>query len=251
MIQKAETIQISKLENRIIVLNVVGTTPIIHNRMTEKVQHELCLPRGKKTASEKQSTAKHNPMAEFEASPYRFVNDEAPTYLAVKATAFKGAMRTAALDLPGAKKSQVGRLICVQSELIPVYGLPEIFMSVVRSADMNRTPDIRTRAIMPKWAAQLYISFVIPNLNQTDVVNLLAAAGLTAGIGDWRPEKGSGSYGQFRIANDDDPELLELISNGGRAVQLAAMEKPAAYDLETEEMLEWYEAEAKTRGFKK
>ena len=94
----------------------------------------------------------------------------------------------AALDLPGARKAQIGRLVQVKEgtyrDLIPIYGEPQLLMSVTRSADMNRTPDIRSRCIIPNWAAQITISFVLPTLRETAVVNLLAAAGITAGVGD-------------------------------------------------------------------
>lgn len=247
---KDTTVSIERVKKETIRLYVVGTSPLINNRVTEKVQHELLLPKGKKTAADKQSAAKHDPLAEFRSSPYTLVEAQAPTLLAHKASAFKGAMRTAALDLPGGNKSQIGRLVYVIGELIPIYGEPQLFMAVTRSADVARTPDIRTRAIIPKWAAVIDVSFVSPIIKAEAVVNLLAAGGITSGVGDWRPEKGKGDYGQFRLANENDAELLSIMESGGRAAQEAAMQNPTCYDRETEEMLSWYDVEVKRRGFK-
>jgi hypothetical protein len=104
---------------------------------------------------------------------------------------------------------------------------------------MNHTPDIRTRAILPRWACAVRINFIKPQLNERNLVELLAGAGLLCGIGDWRQEKGSGSYGQFRIADPDDEELAEIMQTGGREAQDAALTKPQCYDDETLKMLSW------------
>lgn len=243
-------VDIARVEKTIVKMRVVGTSPVILNRVSEKAKRVILQPPGKKTKADKESTAKHNPIEEYQATPYLIMEEEAGTCLALPSPAFKGAMRTAALDLPGSSKAQIGRLVYVEGDLTPLYGVPKLLMSVVRSADINRTPDIRTRAIVPKWAAVLTISFVTPIVKLPSVLNLLSAAGITSGVGDWRPEKGKGDYGQFRIANEDDPELLEIMAAGGRAEQMAAMASPLPYDRETEELMTWYDAEATRRGFK-
>lgn len=239
-------LEIPRLDIRDMVFNVVGKSPLILNRMSEKAMRVILFPSGSKTQAEKQSSLKHDPVAEYQASPYILL--EAPTLLALMASAFKGAMATAALDLPGAKKSQIGRLVAIEGDYVPIYGLPRLLMSVVRSADINRTPDIRTRAIVPRWAARLTVHFVMPILRPQDIVNLLSAAGITAGVGDWRQEKGKGSYGSFTVVNDNDPELREILCFG-RAEQQTAMANPEPYDEETADLLGWWTGEAKRRGF--
>lgn len=227
---------------------ILGRTPIILNRMSEKAKHELLFPKGRKTAAEKARSVKHNPWQEFRDSPYLDPSEDAPTYLTHLATSFKAAIRGAGVDVPGATKAQIGRLLWVEGERIALYGLPRMFMAVTRSADMNRTPDVRTRAIVPRWACRVSVSFMRPVLTAATVTNLLAAAGLTQGVGDWRPEKGSGNYGQFVPVNEDDPEFQEILRTGGRQPQFEAMQNPVAYDEETEELLEWFADEADRRG---
>jgi hypothetical protein len=229
---------------------VVGTTPLILNRMSEKVMRELLLPKGKKTAAEKASSMKHDPMAEFLASPYIDPDESAPTLLQHLSSAFKGALKSAAVDLPGANKSQIGRLTWVNGERVGIFGIPQMFMSVTRSADINKTPDVRTRAIVPEWACRVSVSFVQPMLREQAVANLLASAGITQGVGDWRPGKGSGTYGQFVLVSQDDARFMHLTKHAGRDAQKAAMESPAFYDRETEELYEWFQVESRRRGFK-
>ncbi len=246
--ERAAEIFIRPVETRTMDFVLVGTSPIILNRMSEKARHELLMPTGRKTSAEKQANLKHDPIAEFQASPYILTDESAPSYLAVMASAVKGAMMTAALDLPGAKKAQIGRLVYVQGEYAPVFGVPKLHMSIVRSADMNRTPDVRTRSIISQWAVLISVRFVVPMLNDQSIANLIAAGGVTAGIGDWRPEKGKGSHGQFRVANTDDEEYLAIRASGSRAAQHQAMENPIPYDSETEYLLEWFKDAVRLSG---
>ncbi len=229
---------------------VVGTSPLILNRMSEKAKHELLMPKGRKNAAEKATSLKHSPVDEYRASAYILKDDSQPTYLALMATAFKGAIRSAALDMPGAKKAQIGRLTYIPGEMVGVYGKPKLFMAIVRSADMNKTPDVRTRAIVPEWACRVAVTFVQPLIRAQAVANLLAAAGITIGVGDGRPEKGAMSYGQFRIADKDDPEFVRILSEGGRSDQIDGLEHPVCYDDETTELLSWYEGERAQRSLR-
>lgn len=242
----AVTIEIPKPQISALEIAIVGTSPFICERMSEKAKHELLLPKGRKTAAEKATSLKHDPLAEYRASAYT-LEEGSPTLLGVKAAAFKGAMTAAAKDVPGATKAQTGRLLWVNGETIPMYGTPKILLSVTRSADINKTPDIRTRAIVPRWAVELSVSFVTPQLTHSAVANLLSMAGFTIGVGGWRVEKGSGNFGQFRVCDLSDPEFQE-IAEEGYAAQLAAMETPEAYDQETSDLLGWYVEETDRRG---
>ena len=228
---------------------LVGTAPFICNRMSEKVLQELLLPKGKKTAAEKAGSLKHEPLLEYRRSPYTNLDPNGPTRIQMLSSAVKGCLKTAALDIPGAKKSQIGRLTYVTGERINIYGIPQLMMSVTRSADMNRTPDVRTRAVIRHWATRVTISFAQPIIKLQSVANLLASGGITSGIGDWRVEKGSGSYGTFRVCAQDDPEYLRIIAEGGREAQDEALQNPTAFDDETETLLSWYGVEARRRGF--
>jgi len=226
---------------------VEGTSPLIMHSMSAKVRGELLAPKGKKTAADKAASLKHNPIEEFNGTLYRTRLDTAPTALMMPATAFKAAMMTAALDLSNYKKASVGRQIYVAGDEVPIWGIPELFMAVARSGDMSKTPDIRTRAILPKWCALLTIHYVSPLVRDQDILTLLTGAGFTAGVGDWRIEKGSGSYGAFQLANEED--VTPLMQTAGREAQLAAIQNPQCYNPETEELLAYWRSEAKRRGF--
>jgi len=83
------------------------------------------------------------------------------------------------------------------------------------------------------------------------VGTLLAAAGIMRGIGDGRPEKGWGSYGQFDLVDKTDKRWLAVVKAGGRAAQDAALKDPEPYDSETLSLLDWFRSTSKERGFVK
>ena len=242
-----DIIDVAEVEQETILLNILGTSPLICNRMSEKARRELLMPSGRKTMAERSSSMKHDPIAEFRASPY--ILPDGPTLLGIMSSAFKGAMGTAALDLPGATKSKIGRLVYVENDYVSIFGVPKLFMAITRSADMNKTPDVRTRAIVPEWACRIAISFVSPIIKRTAVINLLSAAGITAGVGDWRPEKGKGAFGRFKIVDADNSDFVRITALGARSAQEAALGNPDCYDNETAELLAWYDTAAHRKGF--
>lgn len=227
---------------------VKGTSPLILNRLSEKTKRELLLPKGRKTASEKASSLKHNPLQEFRSAAH-WLASPAETLLGIPSTAFKGAMMTAALDMEGLTKAGIGRHVYVTSDYIGVYGVPKLHMTPVRSADMNKTPDIRTRVIVPEWAATVVVQFVQPIMRDKIVANLMAAAGIISGVGDFRPEKGKGAYGQFELVGQDDKDFKRIIKTGARDVQVQAMDDAEPYDDESRELLSWFTSEASDRGW--
>jgi len=243
---KGQTIEIPPLVTGRVTVWIKGDSPLIFNCMSSKARHELLFPNGPPSKKDKESRLKHDPLVEYRQSVYRQPGDDVPTRLVFPATAFKATMMNAALEIPGAKKTQIGRLVWVNGYNVPIWGVPQLLISVVRSAGMDRTPDMRTRAILPEWATCVDVSFTKPSINETTVAHLLAAAGVVIGVGDYRQEKGKGSFGQFSICEEKD--LKQHFKTGGRKAQDEALKYPAFYDNESQELFEWFEEELKVRG---
>jgi len=246
--KKAQSLDVMEMDVGTADFYVLGKTPMILHRMPEKAKWELLMPKGRKTAAERQRSLKHNPYEEYRSSPYTVTDDDAPTRIVQRSYMFKAAIRGAGRDVPGATKAQLGRLLWVEDENVSIFGDVQLLMSVTRSADINKTPDIRTRAIMPCWACRVSVSFVQPTLNVKTVGNLMAAAGLTQGIGDWRPEKGSGNYGQYDLVGPDDERYQDICAKFGREHQDNALANPVCYDTDTDELLSWFDDAADERG---
>jgi hypothetical protein len=238
---KAEELGITPVHTAMARFYIVGNTPLICNSMAAKAQRTLLLPSGRRTtAADRAGSLKHDPLKEYRDSVKRVSGNAVPTRIVLPSTAFKGACCTAALDLPGTKKTEIGRLVWVEGATIDVYGVPQILLSVVRTADMAHTPDIRSRAILPEWCCSVTMSFVRPKLSGQGLANLLGAAGILCGVGDFRQEKGRGSYGRFGISGEPTEKWKRIAEAGGREAQDAALEHPVCHDDETEELLGWF-----------
>lgn len=225
---------------------LLGVTPMYMHRMGAKSQGQLLFPKGRANEAERAANLKHDPLGEYRDSIYLNRDAEEPAAIHVPAATFSKALAFAALDLPGARKAQILRLVSITSTQINMFGVPQLKMDIVRMADIARTPDIRTRAIFPEWACTIEIEFVSSLLKQNQIINLLAASGVIVGIGDRRPQKG-GEFGKFKIVDEDDPDYLRVIAHGGREPQLAAIKKPVMFDADTEELFGWFIKEAASR----
>lgn len=240
---KADTLQIDALKQGRVTLKMIGTTPFYFNAMSAKAKRSLLIGGGKKTAAEKREI-KHDPEQEYRDSVYRL--PDGPTLLGFPAPGVKAAMATAALETAGVTKTSVNRLIFLPEQRIKVWGKPFLKMDVVRSADMNKTPDIRTRAFLPHWCAEVDIAFVTPTLSAHSIVSLLSNAGAIVGLGDFRQEKGKGSYGTFTVAGDDLGDMQDIwddITSQGREAQKAALDQPMCADEETAELMQMLQEE--------
>lgn len=249
-IKKAEsgTLHIDPLKQGRVTLRLIGSTPMFFNAMSAKAKRSLLLGGGKKTAAEKREL-KHNPEEEFFDSTYRQATG--PTLLCFPGSGPKAAMQTAALRTPGVAKTEVKQLVFMPQLRINIWGKPLLKMDVVRSADMNRTPDIRTRAYLPQWCTEVEVAFTTPQLSVHSIVSLMANAGKVCGLGDFRIEKG-GSYGGFVVTGSEDMGDFQSdwdeITQQGRVIQQAALDNPEYADEETAELMAILEEERERRS---
>ena len=241
--QKTEAVRVERLERAEATLYLLGSDPLIMNRMAAKAKQQLLLPPRAKNRAEREMVLKHEPDLEYRDSVYRCRDSGAPTYVHFPSGSFKKAMANAAVDTPGATKAQSGRLIKVIDETVYIWGKPFLYMAVVRQAGFRAAPDIRTRAIFPKWATKITVQYVRNLIREQDIVNLLDGAGMIIGIGDGRTEKGTFNYGGWQIVAKDDKRWHDIVRTGGRVVQEAAMRNPECFDEDTEELYSWYHAE--------
>lgn len=242
--KKAESgeLHIHALKQGRVTLRMIGSTPLYFNSMSAKAMRTLLVGGAKKTAAERK-LLKHDPETEYRDSVYRMETGE--TLLGFPAPGIKGAMSTAALETAGITKSSVQRLIFLPQQKVQVWGTPYMKMDVVRSADVNKTPDVRTRAFLPRWCAEVDIAYVTPTLSLQGIVSLLTNAGAIVGIGDFRQEKGRGSFGTFSVSGDGDTNALwdELTQNEAREAQQYALDNPQPADDTTRELLEFLHEE--------
>lgn len=240
-------ITIQRLKQQKITIYFYGRD-LLMNRPTKKMWEQLLLPPTRTNRAGRAAVLKHDPVAEFRDSVYMCRDGSAPTLFHVPSGAFKGSGTQAALDTPGATKAEIGRLVQVVTPTIHVYGIPLLFMNIVKQAGISKTPDIRTRARFREFCCAVEFSFYQP-IADVDVLNLYANAGMIGGIGDGRVGKGGAlQCGVFEPIDPDDERYQRLVKTAGRSAQLKAIQHPVAFDDDSEEMLAWFETEIVRRG---
>jgi len=229
-----------------ITCHIIGQTPMLMHRFSQKAREQLLFPKGRANAAERADNLKHDPLTEYRETIYMNRDKSRPAAVHLPSGMFTKALASAALDMPGASKAQILRLVSIASTQIDMYGVPQMSMEMIRSSDMAKTPDVRTRAIFREWACKIEIEYVATLLGAKQIVNLLAAAGMIVGIGDWRPQKG-GSFGKFSIVEASDKNYQRIVKQGGRMAQIRAIDRPEAYDADTEELYSWFQSEVLRR----
>ena len=127
---------------------------------------------------------------------------------------------------------------------------PHLKIDVVRSADMNKTPDMRTRAYLPRWCAEVDIAYVQPTLSAFSIVSLLTNAGAIVGIGDFDRKKGRGSFGTFQVTSEDSmgahqSDWDDLMKEGRGSA--GCFDNPEFADEQTEDLMQFIEEERARR----
>lgn len=201
-------IQIDRIAAETMIVPILGTTPLIVHRFSEKSKLQML------NAMTGKVTPKTNkdPQAEYEAAFYRLKDD---TY-GFPVTAFKkatvGAARFYGKDVPMTAVRQFtffrGELGQDGQELarIEYSNPPHMREDVVRVN--NGGTDLRYRPEFPEWTAKLTVIYVTSALTRGSVLSLIDAGGMGVGVGEWRPEKG-GICGTYRV---DPTRDLEVIS---------------------------------------
>ena len=203
---EAMLVEIDRIDAETIKVPIVGVTPLIVNRFSEKAKKQML---DAMQGAKKPKVAK-DPEAEYEASLYRFKGDEG---YGIPAVAFKKAM-VGATRLFGKDVSMVlvRQTVFVHGEpgddgqpLVRIIGEPRMREDVVTVGRGGH--DLRYRGEFREWRAVVSITYVQASFTRGSVLTLLDAAGLGVGVGEWRPER-SGDFGQFKIDETQDVEVV-------------------------------------------
>jgi hypothetical protein len=239
---------LARLDVATVKFHIVGVSPLVMHRQSEKARRELLQASVKKSKVDRAAESKHDPVAEFRAAIYRNRTDDTPTACHMPGGAFKRSMAEAALRIPGGNKTEVGQLTHVVDESVYIYGVPFMFSQWIREG-MSKTPNVRFVPIFPEWACTVEVLYTPPIINDEIIFNLLVGAGHIMGIGDGRPQKGKFSRGRFAPVPEKDPTFQRIVKTGGRAAQLKAIENAEPFDAECRELTEWFYGEADRRRF--
>lgn len=199
------TIDIGRIAAETIAVPIIGTTPLIVHRFSEKAKRiMLDNMQGRKNPKEHK-----DPEAEYEAALYRLKDDRYgfPT-IGFKAATVGGARFYSQITMTGLRQCIFFRgEASPDGMLTPIEGEPHMREDVVR---VNRGgTDLRYRPEFSEWSATLLVTYVKSMLTRDSVVELINAGGMGVGVGEWRPEKG-GDFGTFEV--NTSTRRIEVVS---------------------------------------
>lgn len=224
MATKKETVvTIKPIIDKTAVIRVIGDTPLIVHKWTEKMKRAL--PAGARAAELAGITDKkeyQTPMESFIESMY-WINGKPTEYTeeafmeAVENGAEWGfrveSFKQAAIDAAYSKKwlpnkKGVKGLFFIKPDFIDDEGYqlvkiqggpPTMREDIVILSGIGRTPDLRWRGEFKNWYCDLTISYDADGVySLADIANMLQAGGRYNGVGEYRPEK-DGQFGMFHV----------------------------------------------------
>ena len=188
------TITLPKLNLQTLELKLVGDSPLVSNKWSEKAMKMMLDKQMKKAKVAKEAK---DPEQCYKDSLYYLPKEsQNGTVYGFPAIAFKSAAVDACSHVDGVTKVQARGAFHVIGELVPIYGTPRMRKDMVRVG--MGTADIRFRGEFPAWSAKLTVRFNGNVLSAEQIINLFNTAGFAIGIGEHRPQK-DGSWGMFHV----------------------------------------------------
>ena len=184
------------LEVKTIRIPIEGISPLIMNRFDEKSKQQI----EESAPGMKQGGKKKNivpPEEQYERSIH-YCTDGSCGF---PANAFKDAMVTTAYRTFGRPMTTTRSAFHVIADDPAALEVQRLGEDMVRVGGIQKVAAPRYRAEFPVWSAVITIQFLANVITEEELIGLLNAAGFACGIGEWRPEKSSGSYGLFRVVN--------------------------------------------------
>lgn len=185
-------IELPRLNIQQLTITLVGDSPLISHRWSEKAKKEMLDKQMKKAKTAK--VAK-DPEADYLSSLYVY---EGGGY-GFPVIAFKAAAVDACSHVDGVTKVEARGAFHIAGELAKIEGEPEPREDMVRIG--MGTADIRYRGQFREWRTTLNVRYNANVLSAEQIVNLFNTAGFAIGVGEWRPQK-DGSYGMFHVASE-------------------------------------------------
>jgi len=202
------TITIPKPNFEIFDVKIKGVTELICHNWSKKAKEEmLAKQQGKKTPKPPK-----DPHADFLASLYMFKGDNEPyhgeigegEWYGFPVVAFKNASVRAAqqFDIPMTTARQLFWVYGIKHpDFITIDGIPVMREDVVRLN--GKTADLRYRGGFSPWETTLRVKINAQLIAPETIFNLIAQAGFSVGVGEWRPER-NGQFGCFEVVVDND-----------------------------------------------
>lgn len=198
---------------RSVVYRIVGTSPFVQARFSEKARNEMAnkMKKGSQAGKETGKREARDFDADYRAAMH--VSEEG--WIGFPASGMRAAL-ISACRLVGFVMTRAKLSLFVEPDgmdakdaipLVRLYGEPEMYIAPVRNS--SGVADLRSRPMWRKWSAFVTISYDAAQFDVTDVTNLLLRVGRQVGIGEGRPDSRQSTgmgWGLFSIENPQEQE---------------------------------------------
>lgn len=207
---EAAVVEIPSLKLETAVIHVVGDTPLIVHKWSEKAKKEIRDKQMKKATTKKEAK---DPVADFidtlywlDGEPEEKTQEAFEKALAngarfgFPATAFKQCALNGGYWLGAIDKKTIAKAgIVIPCEFIEIKGKAVTMREdMVKVGAMTKVADIRYRAQIEDWEADIPVKYASNVISLEQVVNLFNLGGFSCGVGEWRNEK-NGVFGSFHV----------------------------------------------------
>jgi hypothetical protein len=204
MAASTSTVTLPPLKIETVHVTLVGDTPLIVHRWSEKAKKQMLDKQMKKATAGKEAK---DPERDFKESLYVL---EDGTY-GFPIIGFKAAAVTACTSIGSMTKVAARQAFHVDGEYAVIEGdEPTMREDMVRIA--MGTADIRYRGEFRNWFTTIAVKYNANVMSAEQILNLMQTAGFAVGVGEWRPEK-DGQYGRFHVASAEEMKRITDIRN--------------------------------------
>lgn len=207
---EAVAVEIPQLKLETAVIHIKGDTPLIVHKWSEKAKKEIRDKQMKKATSKKEAK---DPVADFIDTLYWLDGEpeekteeafskamENGARFGFPATGFKQCAVMGAYRLGADIKTTVAKAaIIIPCEFVEIKGKAVTMREdMVKVGGISKVADIRYRAQIEGWEADIPVKYVSNVVSLEQVINLFNLGGFACGVGEWRNEK-NGVFGSFHV----------------------------------------------------
>ena len=180
-------------------VTLIGDTPLIVHRWSEKAKKQMLDKQMKKASPGKEAK---DPEKDFRESLY-VLPDGGYGFPII---GFKAAAVTACTSIGGLTKVAARQAFHVEGEFAQIEGGEPAMREDMVRVGMG-TADIRYRGEFRNWWTTITVKFNGNVMSAEQILNLFSTAGFAVGVGEWRPER-DGQFGRFHVASAEEMKAI-------------------------------------------
>jgi hypothetical protein len=193
------TVVLPSLQIETVNVTLIGDTPLIVHRWSEKAKKEMLDKQMKRATAGREAK---DPERDFRDSLY-VLEDGSYGFPII---GFKAAAVTACTSIGSMTKVAARQAFHVDGEFAVIEGdEPTMREDMVRIG--MGTADIRYRGEFKQWFTTIAVKFNANVMSAEQILNLMQTAGFAVGVGEWRPEK-DGQFGRFHVATAKEMKII-------------------------------------------